>query len=194
MSKTETTETTVPRFKTKYDTEVRAALAEKLGVNIMAVPRLEKISINMGVGDVIREPKALEGALKDLETITGQKPAVTKAKKAISNFKLREGVSIGAKVTLRGAMAWEFFDRLITLAIPRVRDFRGLSPKGFDGRGNYSFGVVDQTIFPEIEYDGVLKVRGMDISIVTTAVDNEGGRAFLDAFGFPFRKPEGEQR
>ncbi|MGQ0680188.1 MAG: 50S ribosomal protein L5 [Actinomycetota bacterium] len=183
----------VPRLKTRYDTEVRAALAEKLGVNVMAVPRLEKISINMGVGDVLRDPKALDGALSDLTIITGQKPVVTKAKKAISNFKLREGVSIGARVTLRGARAWEFLDRLITLAVPRIRDFRGLSPKGFDGRGNYSFGVLDQTIFPEIEYDKIHKVRGMDISIVTTAIDNAGGRAFLDAFGFPFRKPGGDR-
>lgn len=182
-----------PRLKVKYDTEVRPALAESLGLNIMAVPRLEKIAINMGVGDVIREPKALEGALADLTMITGQKPVVTKAKKAISNFKLREGVSIGAKVTLRGAMAWEFLDRVINLAVPRIRDFRGLSPKGFDGRGNYSFGVVDQTIFAEIEYDKVLKVRGMDISIVTTAVNDEGGKALLDAFGFPFRKPGGDR-
>jgi len=183
----------VPRLKIRYDTEVRPALATKFGLNIMAVPRLEKISINMGVGDVLREPKALEGAVADLQVITGQKPVITKAKKAISNFKLREGVSIGAKVTLRGSMAWEFLDRLITLAVPRMRDFRGLSPRGFDGRGNYTFGITDQTIFPEIEYDKIAKVRGMDITIVTTAVDNEGGRAFLDAFGFPFRKSGGDR-
>ena len=181
----------VPRLKIRYDTEVRPALAEKLGLNVMAVPRLEKISINMGVGDVLREPKALEGAVSDLQVITGQKPVVTKAKKAISNFKLREGVSIGAKVTLRGSRAWEFLDRLITLAVPRMRDFRGLSPRGFDGRGNYTFGISDQTIFPEIEFDKITKVRGMDITIVTTAADNESGRAFLDAFGFPFRKSGG---
>jgi large subunit ribosomal protein L5 len=181
----------VPRLKQRYVREIRPALSEKLALNVMAVPRLEKISVNMGVGDVLREPKALEGAVADLQVITGQKPIVTKAKKAISNFKLREGVSIGAKVTLRGNMAYEFLDRLITLAVPRIRDFRGLSPKGFDGHGNYSFGITDQTIFPEIDYDKINKVRGMDITIVTTAVDNEGGKALLDAFGFPFRRVGG---
>lgn len=178
-----------PRLKVRYDQQIRPELAEKLGLNVMAVPRLEKIALNMGVGDVLREPKALEGAVADLMVITGQKPVVTKAKKAISNFKLREGVSIGARVTLRGSRKWEFLDRLITLAIPRIRDFRGLSPKGFDGRGNYSLGITDQTIFPEIEYDKIAKVRGLDITIVTTAVDDAGGRALLDAYGFPFRKP-----
>jgi large subunit ribosomal protein L5 len=178
----------VPRLKVQYDTEIRPALATKFGLNIMAVPRLEKIVVNMGVGDVLREPKAMEGAVADLMVITGQKPVVIKSRKAISNFKLREGVNIGAKVTLRGAKAWEFLDRLITLAIPRIRDFRGLPTKGFDGRGNYTFGVTDQTIFPEIDFDKIMKIRGMDISIVTTATDNEGGRALLDAFGFPFRK------
>jgi large subunit ribosomal protein L5 len=177
-----------PRLKIKYDTEIRKELGERFGLNPMAVPRLEKIVINMGVGDVLREPKALEGAVADLATITGQKPLVIKARKSISNFKLREGVNIGAKVTLRGAKAWEFLDRLITLSIPRIRDFRGLPTKGFDGRGNYTFGVTDQTIFPEIDFDKIMKVRGMDISIVTTATDNEKGRALLDAFGFPFRK------
>ena len=177
-----------PRFKEKYEREIRPALAERFGLNPMAVPRLEKIVVNMGVGDVLREPKALEGALADLTTITGQKPLVIKARKSISNFKLRQGVNIGAKVTLRGAKAWEFLDRLITLAIPRIRDFRGLPAKGFDGRGNYTFGVTDQTIFPEIDFDKIMKVRGMDISIVTTAKDDETGRALLDAFGFPFRK------
>ena len=178
----------VPRLKKQYDSEIRPALAEQLGQNLMAVPRLEKIVINMGVGDVLREPKAMDGAIADLMVITGQKPLTIKARKAISNFKLREGVTIGAKVTLRGAKAWEFLDRLITLAIPRIRDFRGLPTKGFDGRGNYTFGITDQTIFPEIDFDKIMKIRGMDISIVTTATDNEGGRALLDAFGFPFRK------
>ena len=177
-----------PRFKQRYEREVRPALAERFGLNTMAVPRLEKIVINMGVGDVLREPKALEGAVADLMTISGQKPLVIKARKSISNFKLRQGVNIGAKVTLRGARAWEFLDRLITLAIPRIRDFRGLPTKGFDGRGNYTFGVTDQTIFPEIDFDKIMKVRGMDISIVTTAKDDETGRALLEAFGFPFRK------
>lgn len=183
------TTTYEPRLKTRYNEEIRPQLAEKLGVNIMAVPRLDKISVNMGVGDVLREAKALDDALADLTVITGQKPVVTKAKKAISNFKLRAGVSIGAKVTLRGNRKWEFFDRLITLAIPRIRDFRGLSPRGFDGRGNYTFGINDQTIFPEIDYDKIGKVRGMDITIVTTAKSNDEGRALLDAFGFPFRRP-----
>jgi large subunit ribosomal protein L5 len=177
-----------PRFKTRYDQTIRRELATKFGLNIMAVPRLEKIALNMGVGDVLREGKALDEALADLTVITGQKPVVTRAKKAISNFKLRAGVAIGTKVTLRGQRKWEFLDRLITLAIPRIRDFRGLSPKGFDGRGNYSFGITDQTIFPEIDYDKIGKVRGMDITIVTTARNDEEGRALLDAFGFPFRK------
>lgn len=175
-------------MKAKYDSEVRPALGEQLGLNIMAVPRLTKIVINMGVGDVLKDSKALENAVADLEVITGQKPAITKAKKSIAAFKLREGQSIGAKVTLRGNRAWEFFDRLVTLAIPRIRDFRGLSAKGFDGRGNYTFGITDQTVFPEVDYDKIGKVRGMDITVVTTAETNEEGRALLDAFGFPFRK------
>lgn len=178
---------TPPRMKARYDQEIRAKLAQDLGVNIMEVPRLEKIVINMGVGDVLRESKALEDAVQDLTTIAGQKPLITKAKKSIAGFKLREGQSIGAKVTLRGARKWEFFDRLITLAIPRIRDFRGLPPKAFDGRGNYTFGINDQTIFPEIEYDKVGKVRGMDITLVTTAKTDAGARALLNAFGFPFR-------
>lgn len=182
------TVTTQPRMKAKYDSEVRPALGEQLGLNIMAVPRLTKIVINMGVGDVLKDSKALENAVADLEVITGQKPAITKAKKSIAAFKLREGQSIGAKVTLRGNRAWEFFDRLVTLAIPRIRDFRGLSAKGFDGRGNYTFGITDQTVFPEVDYDKIGKVRGMDITVVTTAETNEEGRALLDAFGFPFRK------
>ncbi len=177
-----------PRMKAKFDSEVRPALAEQLGLNVMAVPRISKIVINMGVGDVLKDSKALENAVADLEVITGQKPAITKAKKSIAAFKLREGQSIGAKVTLRGNRAWEFFDRLVTLAIPRIRDFRGLSAKGFDGHGNYTFGITDQTVFPEVDYDKIDKVRGMDITVVTTAKTNEEGRALLDAFGFPFRK------
>lgn len=178
---------TAPRMKARFDTEIRAKLAKDLGLNIMEVPRLDKIVINMGVGDVLRESKALEDAVQDLTTIAGQKPLITKAKKSIAGFKLREGQAIGAKVTLRGARKWEFFDRLITLAIPRIRDFRGLPPKAFDGRGNYTFGINDQTIFPEIEYDKVGKVRGMDITLVTTAKNDAEARALLDAFGFPFR-------
>ncbi len=156
--------------------------------NVMMVPRMEKIVVNMGVGRATQQPSLLEGAVRDLTAITGQKPLVTKAKKSIAGFKLREGNSIGAKVTLRNDRMWEFFDRLVSLAIPRIRDFRGLPPKGFDGRGNYTFGVNEQLIFPEIDYDKIDTPRGMDITIVTTARNNAEGRALLDAFGFPFRK------
>jgi large subunit ribosomal protein L5 len=188
-----TTTTTRPRLRTKYDQEIRAALKEQLGLaNIMQVPRLEKIVLNMGVGKATQQPSLLEGAVRDLEQITGQKPLVTKAKKSIASFKLREGNSIGAKVTLRGDRMWEFLDRLIALAIPRVRDFRGL-PTKFDGRGNYTFGITEQTIFPEIDYDKVDVPRGMDITFVTTATTDDEGRALLDAFGFPFRRAGQEQ-
>ena len=186
---TYTATTTRPRLRTKYDTEVRAALKESLGLgNIMEVPRLEKIVINMGVGAAVSQPSLLEGAVKDLTTISGQKPIITKAKKSIAGFKLREENSIGTKVTLRGARMWEFLDRLISLAIPRVRDFRGLNPRSFDGRGNYTFGVNDQLIFPEVDYDSIDAPRGMDITIVTTAKTNAEGKALLDAFGFPFKR------
>ena len=190
-----TTETApVPRLKTKYDDEIRAALKEQLGLaNVMQVPRLEKIVINMGVGAATAQPSLLEGAVKDLTVIAGQKPVITKAKKSIAGFKLREGNAIGAKVTLRGDRMWEFLDRLIALAIPRIRDFRGLPPNGFDGRGNYTFGVNEQLIFPEIEYDKIDVVRGMDITIVTTARTNAEGRALLDAFGFPFARADAQQ-
>ena len=154
----------------------------------MEVPRFEKIVVNMGVGRATQQPSLLEGAVRDLTIITGQKPLVTKAKKSIAGFKLREGNSIGAKVTMRGDRMWEFLDRLISVAIPRIRDFRGLPTNGFDGRGNYTFGVNEQLIFPEIDYDKIDAVRGMDITIVTTARDNAGGRALLDVFGFPFRR------
>jgi large subunit ribosomal protein L5 len=178
-----------PRLKERYDTEIRTQLKDSLGLaNIMQVPRLEKIVVNMGVGRATQQPSLLEGAVRDLTQIAGQKPLVTKAKKSIAGFKLREGNSIGAKVTLRGYRMWEFFDRLVSLAIPRIRDFRGLPPTGFDGRGNYTFGVTEQLIFPEIDYDKVDTVRGMDITIVTTARTNAEGRALLDAFGFPFRR------
>jgi large subunit ribosomal protein L5 len=178
-----------PRLKGRYDSEIRAQLKESLGLpNVMMVPRLEKIVINMGVGRATQQQSLLEGAVRDLTIISGQKPLVTRAKKSIAGFKLREGNAIGAKVTLRGDRMWEFFDRLISLAIPRIRDFRGLPPKGFDGRGNYTFGVTEQLIFPEIDYDKVDVVRGMDITIVTTARTDEEGRALLDAFGFPFRR------
>ncbi len=179
----------IPRLKARYDGEIRVQLQKQLGLsNIMQVPRFEKIVINMGVGRATQQASLLEGAVADLSLITGQKPLVTKAKKSIAAFKLREGNPIGAKVTLRGARMWEFLDRLISLAIPRIRDFRGLPPNAFDGRGNYTFGVDEQLIFPEIDYDKVDSVRGMDITIVTTALDNAEGRALLDAFGFPFRR------
>jgi large subunit ribosomal protein L5 len=176
-----------PRLKERYQREVLPALQEELGIaNPMAVPRLEKIVINMGTGDAIREAKLLEAAVADLAIITGQKPAVTRARKSIAQFKLRTGMAIGAKVTLRGAHMWEFLDRLLSTALPRIRDFRGLDPEAFDGSGNYSIGVTEQLIFPEIDYDKVVKVRGMDITIVTTAQDDEEGRALLRALGFPF--------
>jgi len=178
-----------PRLKQRYDDELRDQLKERLGLaNVMQVPRLDKIVVNMGVGRATGQPSLLEGAVADLTVITGQKPLVTKATKSIAGFKLREGNSIGAKVTLRGDRMWEFLDRLISLAIPRVRDFRGLSPTSFDGRGNYTFGVTEQLIFPEIDYDKVDATRGMDITIVTTARTDAEGRALLDAFGFPFRR------
>jgi len=181
--------TEVPRLKAKYNDEFRAALQTQLELpNIMMVPGLTKIVVNMGVGEALQNSKALENATTDLATITGQKAVITKATKSIASFKLREGNAIGAKVTLRGDKMWEFFDRLVTLAIPRIRDFRGLSPKSFDGRGNYTFGLTEQLMFPEINYDAVDVPRGMDITIVTTATTNDQGRALLDAFGFPFRR------
>ena len=179
----------VPRLKKRYDDEIRAQLQESLGLgNIMEVPRLTKIVINMGVGRATQQGSLIEGAVRDLEVITGQKPVVTRAKKSIAGFKLREGQAIGAKVTLRGDRAWEFFDRLVAMAIPRIRDFRGLSPRSFDGHGNYTFGVTEQLIFPEIDYDRIDTTRGMDITIATTARTDDEGRALLAAFGFPFRK------
>jgi large subunit ribosomal protein L5 len=178
-----------PRLKVRYDTVLRPQLQERLGMaNIMMVPRMEKIVVNMGVGRATQQQSLLDGAVRDLTIITGQKPLITKAKKSIAGFKLREGNNIGAKVTLRGDRMWEFFDRLISLAIPRIRDFRGLNPDSFDGRGNYTFGVTEQLIFPEIDYDKVDQPRGMDITIVTTGRTNAEGRALLDAFGFPFRR------
>jgi large subunit ribosomal protein L5 len=182
-----------PRLKVRYDTELRAQLQRDLDFpNVMLVPRLEKIVLNCGVGRATQQQSLLEGAVRDLQAITGQKPVVTLAKKSIAGFKLREGNPIGVKVTLRGDRMWEFFDRLVSLAIPRIRDFRGLPPRGFDGRGNYTFGVTEQLIFPELDYDKIDSPRGMDITIVTTARTNAEGRALLDAFGFPFRK-EGNQ-
>jgi large subunit ribosomal protein L5 len=178
-----------PRLKVRYATEVRAQLQQSLGLsNVMMVPRLEKIVINTGVGRATQQQSLLEGAVRDLTAITGQKPLVTRATKSIAGFKLREGNAIGAKVTMRGDRMWEFFDRLISLAIPRIRDFRGLSPTSFDGRGNYTFGVNEQLIFPEIDYDKIDTPRGMDITIVTTARTDAEGKALLEAFGFPFRR------
>jgi large subunit ribosomal protein L5 len=182
----------MPRLKQRYHDEIRAQLKEQLGLgNIMEVPRLEKIVLNMGVGGAVQQSSLLEGAVRDLEIIAGQKPIVTRAKKSIAGFKLREGNAIGAKVTLRGDRMWEFLDRLISIAVPRIRDFRGL-PTKFDGSGNYTFGVTEQLIFPEIDYDRVDVTRGMHITIVSTARTDAEGKALLDAFGFPFRR-EGQQ-
>jgi large subunit ribosomal protein L5 len=187
MAETKTQTVPAPRLKERYRQEVLPALQRELELeNPMRVPRLEKIVVNMGVGDAIRDAKLLDAAVADLATITGQKPAITKARKSIAAFKLRAGMSIGAKVTLRGARMWEFLDRLLATALPRIRDFRGLDPDAFDGSGNYTIGVTEQLIFPEIDYDKVVKVRGMDITIVTTAPDDDEARALLRALGFPF--------
>ncbi len=181
-----TTQTYVPRLKQRYNTDIRPALKHQLGLaNIMQVPRLEKIVVNMGVGDAIADAKALDGAMRDLATITGQKPQIRRARKSIAGFKLRQGMAIGVRVTLRGDRMWDFLDRLLSIALPRIRDFRGLKVN-FDGRGNYTCGITEQLIFPEIDYDQIEKVRGMDITFVTTAHTDEQGRALLDAFGFPF--------
>jgi large subunit ribosomal protein L5 len=190
MSETATgTAPAMPRLKQRYREQIAPALKTQLELgNVMQVPRLEKIVVNVGLGEAINDSKALEGALRDLTTITGQKPRVNRARKSIAAFKLREGMPIGAKVTLRGDRMWEFFDRLLSIALPRIRDFRGLKATAFDGRGNYTFGLVEQLVFPEIDYDSVDAVRGMDITIVTTAETDEQGRAFLDAFGFPFAR------
>ena len=180
-----------PRLKVRYNDEVAAKLQEELGLdNVMQVPRLEKIVLNMGLAEAVQNKKAIDEAMDELGLIAGQKPRVNKARKSIANFKVREGMPIGVSVTLRGDRMWEFFDRLITVAIPRVRDFRGLNPRAFDGRGNYSVGASEQLIFPEIDFDSVTTTRGMNITIVTTADNDEHGKALLDAFGFPFRKIE----
>lgn len=177
------------RLKDLYKNEIVAGMTKKFGYkNVMEVPKIDKIVINMGVGEAKENAKVLESALKDMEIIAGQKPVITKAKKSVANFKLREGMSIGCKVTLRGAKMYEFADRLINLALPRVRDFRGVNPNAFDGRGNYSLGIKEQLIFPEIEYDKVDKVRGMDIIFVTTAKTDEEARELLTQFGMPYRK------
>ena len=176
-------------LKDRYHKEVVPALQKSLGLdNVMEVPRLKKITLNIGIGKAMADAKALDGAVQDLTVISGQKPVVTKARKSIANFKLREGVAIGVKVTLRGDRMWSFFDRLVNLALPRVRDFRGISPDSFDGRGNYTLGLNEQLVFPEIQYDSIESVRGLEISIGTTAKNDEQGHALLQALGMPFRR------
>ncbi len=180
-----------PRLQERYESEIAAQLKEQLGLdNVMTVPRLSKITVNMGLGDAVGDSKVVDGAINDLRVITGQHPKINRARKSIASYKLREGMPIGVSVTLRGARMWEFYDRLVSLAIPRIRDFRGLNPRSFDGHGNYTFGVTEQLIFPEIDYDEVQKIKGMDITIGTTATDDAGGKALLDALGFPFRRQE----
>ncbi len=177
------------RLKAKYKSEIAPALKAQFGLkNVMQIPNLTKIVVNMGVGDAARDSKLIEGAIRDLATITGQKPQVTKSRKSIAQFKLREGQPIGAHVTLRGDRMWEFADRLLSISLPRIRDFRGLSPKQFDGKGNYTFGLTEQVVFPEIEQDKIDRTRGMDITIVTTAKNDNEGRALLKALGFPFKE------
>src|SRR3954447_1256512 len=179
----------VPRLKQRYRDEVVGELREEFGyANVMQVPTMTKIVVNMGVGDAARDSKLIEGAVRDLAAITGQKPSVTKARKSIAQFKLREGMPIGAHATLRGDRMWEFLDRLVSTALPRIRDFRGLSPKQFDGRGNYTFGLTEQSMFHEIDQDRIDRVRGMDITVVTTATNDDEGRALLKALGFPFKE------
>lgn len=176
-----------PRLKARYQDEVKSQLQADLGLgNPMQVPKLAKIVVNTGVGDAVQDAKAIDSVVEDLALITGQRPTVTEARKSVAGFRLRKGMPIGAKVTLRDDRMWEFFDRLLSVALPRVRDFRGLSPKSFDGQGNYTFGVTEQLIFPEIDYDQIDRVRGMDITIVTTADNDEHARALLEALGFPF--------
>jgi large subunit ribosomal protein L5 len=188
---TTTTATTrqLPRLKQRYREEIVPALREQFGVaNIMQVPTVTKVVVNMGVGDAARDAKLIEGAIRDLQSITGQKPTVTKARRSIAQFKLREGMPIGAHVTLRGDRMWEFLDRLTSIALPRIRDFRGLSPTQFDGRGNYTFGLTEQAVFHEIDQDAIDRVRGMDITVVTTAQTDEQGLALLKRLGFPFKE------
>jgi large subunit ribosomal protein L5 len=177
-----------PRLKVHYRKDLLPQLQKELGLtNVMQVPGPEKIVVNMGVGEASRDARALEGAVKDLTTITGQKPTLRSARKSLATFKIRAGMPIGAAVTMRGDRMWDFLDRLMSIVLPRIRDFRGLNPESFDGRGNYSFGLTEQLVFPEIDYDDIDVLRGMDITIVTTARDDEGGRALLSALGFPFR-------
>ncbi|MCT1413438.1 50S ribosomal protein L5 [Corynebacterium sanguinis] len=184
-----------PRLKSRYKDDIRAKLTEEFGYdNVMQIPGLTKIVVNMGVGDAARDSKVINGALEDLTAITGQKPQLRRAKKSIANFKLREGMPIGAKVTLRGDRMWEFLDRLLSVALPRIRDFRGLNDKQFDGAGNYTFGLNEQTMFYEIDIDKVDRVRGMDITLVTTATNDDEGRALLRHLGFPFADKDGKMQ
>jgi large subunit ribosomal protein L5 len=186
---TETQTRQVPRLKERYRQEILPALREEFGYgNVMQVPGLTKIVVNMGVGDAARDSKLIEGAVRDLTVITGQKPSVTRARKSIAQFKLREGMPVGTHTTLRGNRMWEFLDRLLSLALPRIRDFRGLSPKQFDGRGNYTFGLTEQVMFHEVDPDRIDRARGMDITVVTTATNDEEGRALLKHLGFPFKE------
>jgi large subunit ribosomal protein L5 len=189
MTQATATERPMPRLKARYRSELEQRLKDELGLdNIMQVPRPVKVVVNMGIGEAVREARLLDGAVRDLAQITGQKPLVTKAKKSIAGFKIREGQSIGAKVTLRGDRMWEFLDRLIAIALPRIRDFRGLNPRNFDGHGNFTFGLTEQLVFPEIDYDKIEKIRGMDITVVTSAETDAQGLALLAALGFPFRR------
>lgn len=188
------TQTYIPRMKEQYFSEVRAQLQKDLGLgNVMQVPRPEKIVVNMGVGEASKDAKLLDGAVKDLTTITGQKPAIRRARKSIATFKIREGMPIGAAVTMRGNRMWDFLDRLTSIVLPRIRDFRGLNPRSFDGHGNYTFGLNEQLVFPEIDYDDIDTSRGMDVTIVTTATNDEEGRALLKALGFPLRDTKTSQ-
>jgi large subunit ribosomal protein L5 len=184
-----TEERVVPRLKQRYREEIAAKLQQEFGIaNVMQIPTVTKIKVNMGVGEAARDSKLIEGAVRDLTVITGQKPAIARAKKSIAQFKLREGMPIGAHVTLRGDRMWEFLDRLLSLALPRIRDFRGLSPKQFDGNGNYTFGLTEQVMFHEVDQDKVDRQRGMDITIVTSATNDDQGRALLRLLGFPFKE------
>jgi large subunit ribosomal protein L5 len=190
-----TTETYVPRLKQQYEDEIRPKLKDDLGLSsIMQVPRIEKITLNMGVGEAKTDAKQLDAAMDELTIIAGQRPQVRKATKSVAQFKIREGMPIGAKVTLRGARMYEFLDRLVSIALPRIRDFRGLNPRSFDGRGNYSLGVREQIIFPEIDYDAIQQVRGLDVTITTSAATDEQARALLQALGLPFASADGQRR
>ena len=192
---TESIQNYTPRLKTRYQDEIRTKLNDEFSYeNVMQIPGLTKIVVNMGVGDAARDSKVINGALEDLTAITGQKPQLRRAQKSIANFKLREGMPIGAKVTLRGDRMWEFLDRLLTVALPRIRDFRGLNDKQFDGNGNYTFGLSEQTMFYEIDIDKIDRVRGMDITLVTTATNDDEGRALLTHLGFPFADKDGKMK